>query len=60
MSRRPSESLDELDMKLLCELEKDGRQSIAELARKVGTSKATARRKLNRLLAEGIISIVGV
>lgn len=60
MSRRSVGRLDELDMKLLRELEQDGRQSIAELARKVGTSKATARRKLNRLLTEGIIRIVAV
>lgn len=60
MNRRPSERLDDLDMRLLRELERDGRQSIAELARKVGASKATARRKLNRLLSEGIIRIIAV
>ncbi len=60
MRRTSAERLDELDMKLLRELERDGRQSTAELARRVGTSKATARRKLNRLLADGIIRIIAV
>lgn len=49
-----------MDMKLIKELEIDGRQSNAELARKTGTSKATARRKLNRLLEEGVIRVVAV
>ncbi|MBM3132675.1 MAG: Lrp/AsnC family transcriptional regulator [Chloroflexi bacterium] len=60
MKKRAPETFDELDMKLIRELETDGRQSNAELARKIGTSKATARRKLNRLLEDGIIRVVAV
>lgn len=52
--------MDDLDRKLIEELEMDGRQTNAELARKIGTSKATARRKLNSLLDDGIIRIVSV
>lgn len=60
MKRRSSGHLDKLDMNLIKELEHDGRQSNAELARKIGTSKATARRKLNSLLDEGVIRVVAV
>lgn len=60
MKRRAPGQLDPLDIRLIKELEADGRQSNAELARKVGTSKATARRKLNRLLDEGVIRVLAV
>ncbi len=52
--------LDAQDMKLIRELEVDGRKSSAELGRIIGISKATAGRKLKRLLDERIISIVAV
>lgn len=60
MKDNASLKIDSLDLKLIKELEIDGRQTNAELARKVGTSKATARRKLNRLLDEGIIRVLAV
>jgi len=52
--------LDTQEMRLVRELEVDGRKSSAELGRIIGTSKATAGRKLKRLLDERIISIVAV
>lgn len=60
MKDNPSRILDELDLRLIEELEIDGRQTNAKLARSIGTSKATARRKLNTLLDDGIIKIVAV
>ncbi len=57
---RYSRKLDAMDLKLIEELEVDGRQTNAELARKIGTSKATARRKLNALLDEGVIRVLAV
>lgn len=60
MNDGSSRKLDALDLKLIEELESDGRQTNAELARKIGTSKATARRKLNALLDDGVISVVAV
>jgi len=53
-------ALDSQDLKLIRELEIDGRKSSAELGRKIGISKATAGRKLKRLLDERIISVVAV
>lgn len=53
-------NLDELDIKLIEELETNGRKTNAELARIIGTSKATARRKLNSLIENDIIKIVAV
>ncbi|MBT4513228.1 MAG: Lrp/AsnC family transcriptional regulator [Chloroflexi bacterium] len=52
--------LDAMDLMLIAELETDGRQTNTDLAKKIGTSKATARRKLRRLLDEGIIKVVAV
>lgn len=52
--------LDSQDMQLIRELEIDGRRSSAELGRIIGTAKATAGRKLKRLMDERIISIVAV
>lgn len=60
MKGKAIQSLDELDLMLIKELEVDGRQTNTDLARKIGTSKATARRKLRRLLDEGIIRVVAV
>ena len=60
MKNSASRNLDELDIKLIEELEADGRKTNAELARIIGTSKATARRKLNALIDNDIIKIVAV
>ncbi|MBT4513227.1 MAG: Lrp/AsnC family transcriptional regulator [Chloroflexi bacterium] len=57
---KSSRKLDAMDLKLIEELEVDGRQTNAELARRIGTSKATARRKLNALLDEGVIRVLAV
>jgi len=39
-------------------LQQDGRMSIASLARSLGVTEVTARRKLTRLLDDGVIQIV--
>ena len=39
-------------------LQEDGRLTVAQLARALGVTQVTARRKLKRLLADGIISVV--
>lgn len=49
--------LDELDLAILGEMEFDGRQSISDLARKLGTSRAHASRRLQRLLDRKITRI---
>ena len=58
--KRNRDNLDALDFILIKELEKDGRQTNTDLAKKIGTSKATARRKLKRLLDDRIIKVVAV
>jgi len=60
MKRTGKEAMDALDLVLIRELESDGRQTNTDLAKKIGTSKATARRKLKRLLDEDIIKVVAV
>ena len=51
---------DNLDIEIIRELETDGRQTITALAKKIGTSKATARRKLQRLIHHRDMVVVGI
>lgn len=52
--------LDILDRGLIRELQRDAYRTHAELARLLGTSKTTVTRRIQRLLREGVIRIVGV
>ncbi|GAB4055514.1 Lrp/AsnC family transcriptional regulator [Spirosoma litoris] len=52
-------TLDDIDFAILSCLQKDGRMSFTEIAEHLNVSVGTARTRLNRLLEEGIISIVG-
>lgn len=52
--------LDELDMMLARELENDARQSNRVLAIKLATSQATVKRRLERLLNEGILTFATI
>jgi len=47
--------LDILDMKIIKALQKDGRKPIVQVAREVGANEATVRRRIKKLLREGII-----
>ncbi|MCZ4302481.1 Lrp/AsnC family transcriptional regulator [Microbacterium oxydans] len=49
--------LDEVDRSLVLLLQADGRSSVSDLARAVGLSHPATRQRLNRLLAERIITI---
>ena len=49
------ENLDRIDRKLIDELSRDARLSIAELARRVGLSKTPVQLRLKRLEASGVI-----
>lgn len=51
---------DEIDMKLIRELQQDGRQTHVELAQKLNTGESTIRRRLQRLLENGYIRVVAV
>ena len=49
-------NIDELDAQILIHLQKDVRQKAENIARKLHISSATVRRRINRLMQEGILS----
>ena len=51
--------LDKLDLKILYELQKDGRISITEIAEKVGSSRPTVTSRVKQLLEERSVIIQG-
>jgi Lrp/AsnC family transcriptional regulator for asnA, asnC and gidA len=53
-------SMDELDRKIISLLESNGRASNARIARDVGVSEGTVRRRLKRLMQERIINVVAL
>jgi len=53
-------TLDQLDCQMIELLQKDGRISNTDLAKKIGMSEATVRTRLNRLIQEEVIQIVAV
>ena len=50
-------SMDELDRRIIHILQEDGRASNARIARDVGVSEGTVRRRLKRLIQDGIIKV---
>ena len=52
--------MNELDQRIIGLLQMDGRISNAAMARELGVSEGTIRRRVNRLIQEDIISIVAV
>lgn len=57
---QPAAELDEVARMMVLLLQRDGRLSLADLAKQVGAAEGTVRRKFNRLLEEGVIRIVAV
>jgi DNA-binding Lrp family transcriptional regulator len=47
-------------MAIIKEMGIDGRQSVSNLAKKLGTSRATVGKKLQRLLDESILRVAGI
>ena len=52
--------MDELDRKIIALLQRDGRASNAKIAREVGVSEGTVRRRLRRLVQQDVVKIVAV
>ena len=52
--------MDQLDTKIIDILQNDGRTSNARVARQVGVSEGTVRRRLNRLIEGDFIEVVAV
>jgi Lrp/AsnC family transcriptional regulator for asnA, asnC and gidA len=58
MVQRSDVDLDDLDLKILREMEADGRQSISALAKTLGISRAYAGKRLQSLLDRKVTRIV--
>ena len=52
--------MDELDRSIIEILQKDGRGSNARIARAVGVSEGTVRRRLRRITKDGVVKIIAV
>lgn len=52
--------MDELDRKIIALLQIDGRASNAKIAREVGVSEGTVRRRLRRLIQDDVIKVIAV
>ena len=52
--------IDELDQKLIQELQENGRQSYVDLAKKLGVAEGTVRKRIKHLLDMGLIKIIAV
>ena len=52
--------MDELDRSIIEILQKDGRGSNARIARAVGVSEGTVRRRLRRITQDGVVKIIAV
>jgi Lrp/AsnC family transcriptional regulator, regulator for asnA, asnC and gidA len=61
VSRSPSpRGPDDIDKALITALQRNGRESYAALAKVVGLSEAAVRQRVQRLLDDGVVQIVGV
>jgi Lrp/AsnC family leucine-responsive transcriptional regulator len=56
LTKQSSAPLDRIDLKILRQLQRDGRLSNADLAAKAGVSAATCHRRTQRLFASGHLS----
>lgn len=53
-------ALDEMDLALIEELRRNARMTVTELSAKLGSSRSTALRKMNRLLEDGVMRLATV
>jgi Lrp/AsnC family transcriptional regulator, regulator for asnA, asnC and gidA len=52
--------LDEIDLRIVYLLQDNGRRSNSEIARSVGVSEPTARKRIERLMQDGIIKVEAI
>ncbi len=52
--------MDELDRQIIALLQMDGRASNAKIAREVGVSEGTVRRRLRRLILDDVVKVIAV
>ena len=55
-----SEALDNIDRRIIETLQQDGRASHAQMARELGLSEGTARRRLAKLLQDKVIRVAAI
>jgi Lrp/AsnC family transcriptional regulator for asnA, asnC and gidA len=55
-----SRLIDALDRKIIVLLQQDGRRSNVDIARDVGIAEATVRKRIERLLSDGVIRVVAI
>ncbi|MBC7223658.1 MAG: response regulator [Anaerolineae bacterium] len=55
-----AETVDELDLQIITLLQEDGRTSNVEMARALGVAESTVRKRLERLLQNGVVRIVAI
>jgi Lrp/AsnC family transcriptional regulator for asnA, asnC and gidA len=58
MAAKPA--IDELDRRIIAELQADGRRPFTEIARHLGTTEATVRQRIQRMQRRGVVQIVAV
>lgn len=59
-SRMEEVELDDTEIEVIKLLQRDGRMSFVDMAREIGVTEGTIRRKFNRLMEEGILKIAAV
>ncbi len=52
--------MDKVDLKLIKELQKDGRESYADLARMLGVVEGTVRKRIKRLLDQQMMKVIAI
>lgn len=57
---RAEDELSELDRQIVSRLQVDGRRAYTQIAAELGMSEAAVRTRANRLMADGVLQIVGV
>ncbi len=60
MLKNPRLELDEMDLRIIQELNKDGRMPIRSLATKIGINQRTASSRLQRIIDSNVIKVVAV
>ena len=60
MKRTPPEALDDADKAIVELLQQDGRLSYTRIAATVGLSEAAVRTRVQRLIADNVVQVVGV
>ena len=56
----PARKVDDLDRRIIEELQANGRESFRRIAARLGVSEATVRSRYARLTSEGVLQVVGV